>query len=85
MQLELTDCLSRCQPVYAQNLDSVRVNALGGLRAYTLARLRCEHMTSEHTLSHVRRYSPSPHLSDSFLGVEKANFEAGALALRAVI
>jgi hypothetical protein len=44
MQLELTDCLSRCQTVYAQNLDSVRVNALGSVRAYALARLRCEHM-----------------------------------------
>jgi hypothetical protein len=42
-------------------------------------------MTSENILSHVLWYSPSPHLSDSFLGVEKANFEAGALALRAVI
>ena len=46
MQLELTDCLSRCQTVYAQNLDSVLVNALGSVRACTLARLRCEHMTS---------------------------------------
>jgi hypothetical protein len=85
MHLELTDCLSRCQTVHAQNLDSVRVNVNehGSVRVH--ARPKCKNMTAVNMLPHVVWYSPSPHLPDSFPGVETANFKAGALALRAVI